>query len=120
MKKIISFVTAICFLFAISINTVYAQGFVNYRIPNISRYDSLEDVINAAASLIQPLFLLTFGAMLLVGAFTLLTSQGDEEKVASSRKTITAAIIGFIIAVIAPTIVNLLLNILGVDGLNTL
>lgn len=91
---------------------------VNFRIPNPSRFESLEDIINALASLIRPIFLITFGAMLLVGAFLLLTSQGDEEKIANSKKTITAAIIGFSIAVLAPTIAGLVVNLLGVEGFN--
>ena len=93
-----------------------ASAQVNFKIPNPSKYNSLEDVINALASLIRPLFLITFGAMILVGAFLLLTSQGDEEKIANSKKTITAAIIGFTIAVLAPTIAGLVVNFLGVDG----
>lgn len=95
--------------------TTFAQN-INYQIPNPSKYNSLEDIISAAASLIRPIFLITFGAMIIYGAFMLLTSSGNEEKVQTSRKTITAAIIGFIIAVFAPTLVNFALNLVGVEG----
>lgn len=94
----------------------YAQD-LNYKIPNPSRYDNLEEIISAAGSLIRPLFLITFGAMLLVGAFLVLTSRGDEEKIENGKKTIMASIIGFVIAALAPTFVNFISSFIGVDGL---
>jgi hypothetical protein len=98
---------------------VLAQN-VSYKIPNPSNIGSLEELINLGASLIRPLFVITFGAMILYGAFLLLSSQGDAEKVANSRKTIIAAIIGFVIAVFAPTILNLVTSLVGVEGLSVL
>lgn len=117
MRKIIlsSFLSLGTLLILVS--TASAQN-SNYAIPNPSRYDSLEDLISAAASLIRPVFLVTFGAMIIFGAFMLLTSSGDEEKIQTSRKTIIAAIVGFVIAVFAPTIVNFALSLVGVEGFN--
>ena len=46
--------------------------------------------------------------MVLVGAFQLITSAGDPEKVSQGRKTITYAAIGLVIALIAGGIVNLI------------
>ncbi|MCA9381455.1 hypothetical protein KC678_04275, partial [Candidatus Dojkabacteria bacterium] len=99
-KLLFSFTLALVMLISLPAKA-YAQN-INYKIPNPTRYNSLEDIIGAAGSLIRPLFLLTFGAMLLVGAFLVLTSQGNEEKIENGKKTIMAAIIGFAIAALAP------------------
>ncbi len=102
-------------IFPFFVIEISAQN-LGLKIPNPSRYDSLEEIISAAGSLIRPLFLITFGAMLLFGAFILLTSQGDEEKIQNSRKTMIAAIIGFVIAALAPTVVGIITSFLGVES----
>ena len=51
------------------------------QIPNPSKFNSLPDIINALTSLIVPVFLLTFTAMLLFGAFKWLTARDDAEQV---------------------------------------
>lgn len=99
---------------------VAAQGLTNvgqnYTIPNPTRYSSLEDIINALTSLIRPVFIITFGAMILYGGWVRLTSQGNPDKVKSSSQIIVAAIVGFAIAVFAPTIVDFAGKLLGIQG----
>lgn len=46
--------------------------------------------------------------MILVGAFQLMTSAGNPEKVSKGRKTIMYAAIGFVLALIAGGIVNII------------
>lgn len=116
MKKI-SFMFFTIFLGLVS--KVNAQQF-SYRIPSPTKYQSLEDVVSALGNLIQPIFILTFLAMILYGAWVRLTSQGNAEKLTSSNKIITAAIVGFVLAVLAPSIVNIVTGLLGVSGLDTL
>lgn len=121
MKKIlkISLTLSISVVYLLAFTSVsYAQ--VNFAIPNPSRFNSLEDIISAAASLIQPLLIITFGAMIIVGAFLILSSQGQEEKIENGKKTITAAIIGFAIAVLAPTLVTLVSDLIGIDAFDTI
>lgn len=88
----------------------------NFVIPNPTRYADLEDLINAVTSLIRPIFVLTFGAMVLYGGWVRLTSQGNPDKIKSSSQIIVAAIVGFAIAVFAPTIVDFAGRLLGVTG----
>lgn len=114
-NKIVFTVSSLLMTISLFMTTAYAQN-INYKIPNPSKYDSLEEIISAVGSLIRPAFLLTFGAMIIVGAFYMMTSKGDEEKVMTAKKTITAAIIGFLIAALAPTIANFVTNLLGVEG----
>ncbi len=94
---------------------VSAQN-TGYKIPCPSRVCSLEEFISLIGSLIRPIFLVTFGAMIMYGAFLLLTSRGNEEQIENSKKTIMAAIIGFSIAALAPTIVGIITSFLGVEG----
>lgn len=115
-KNVLVFFISFFILSSIFLAPASAQP-INYRIPNPSRYDSLEEVISAAGSLIRPVFLLTFGAFILLGAITLLTSQGEAEKIEKAKRTITTAIIGFVIAVFAPTFANLVLGLVGADNL---
>jgi Type IV secretion system pilin len=53
--------------------------------------------------------------MILVGAFQLMTSSGDPEKVSQGRKTILYAAIGFAIALIAGGITSLIKSLIGVS-----
>lgn len=117
-KRLISFIVlAQSVLMALP---VAAQGLTNvgqnYTIPNPTRYGSLEDIINAVTSLIRPVFIITFGAMVLYGGWVRLTSQGNPDKVKSSSQIIVAAIVGFAIAVFAPTIVDFAGKLLGIQG----
>jgi len=113
------------FLILTKLSTISAQADPDTRylsptptIPNPSVYGSLEELINGAAQFIRPLFLITFGAMILISAATIMTAQSDAAKVQSGRQILTAAIIGFVLAVFAPAIVNFVTGLLGVTGFN--
>lgn len=103
-------------LFFTFINLAHAQPQFVPQIPNPTRFNSAEDIINVASGLIVPAFIIGFGAMLFVGAATYLSAGDDQEKVKKARNTIIAAIIGFTLAVLAPTIMNFVAGILGVEG----
>jgi hypothetical protein len=53
--------------------------------------------------------------MVLVGAFKLITSSGDPEKVSEGRKTILYAAVGLAIALVAGGIVTIIKSLLGVS-----
>lgn len=112
MKRKISGLIGVIMLTATT--NLHAAGLI----PNPSRIDSLEELINALAALIRPIFLVTFTIMILYGAFVYLTARDDANKVQSARSIIIAAIIGFVIAVFAPVIVDLVAKFLGVPGLS--
>lgn len=103
------------------ISAVHAQGTLDFgRLPNPSRYDSLQDVVSAASSVIRPGFILLFAAMIIYGAVLITTARDNDEQIESAKKTIAAATIGFAIAVFAPTIADLILSVIGVEGFGTL
>ena len=55
--------------------------------------------------------------MLLVGGFNFLFSAGDQKKLAQARGTLTGAILGLVIIVVAYLIINALSIFLGVEDL---
>lgn len=108
MKKILVIVFSLAL---VPLNKLHAVGVI----PNPSRINSLEELINLFAGLIRPVFLVTFIAMLLYGAFMYTTAGDSPDKVKTARSIIIAAIIGFSIAVFAPGIVSIVSNFLGVS-----
>jgi hypothetical protein len=116
-KKIIYSILSVLLIAQILQTNYYVSA--TAIIPNPSKFNTLEEVINALVQLIRPVFLLTFLAMLIYGAFIYLTARDDENKVKSARSTMIAAIIGFTLAVFAPAIVDFVAKLLGVPGLTT-
>ena len=117
MKNLKALIIPGLFLASGIFNRVGAQEIGNFQFPNPTRFESLEDVINALLSLLVPIFVVTFAAMILYGAWTWLTSQGDSDKITRARNIIIAAIIGFAIAVLAPSIASIVGGFLGIQGL---
>lgn len=88
----------------------------NFTIPNPTRYNSLEDIINALTSLIRPLFILTTAGLILYGAWVRSTAQDNADNIKKSRDIILGSLIGLGIAVFAPTIVDFFGRLIGVQG----
>lgn len=129
MRKMYAYLLTTTIVFTLilltTLSTISATGYTDPdtrylsptpTIPNPSVYGSLEELISGAAQFIRPLFLITFGAMILVSAGTIMTAQSDATKVQSGRQILIAAIIGFALAVFAPAIVNFVTGFLGVTG----
>ncbi len=121
MRKLARFTSIALFLFVMGIFAVQVSAQSNLGIPSIPNptiFNNLEEVVNFAAQLIRPIFILTFIGMILYAAFVWLTSQGDEKKIETARKIIIAAIVGLAIAVFAPAITSIVASFLGVQTLN--
>lgn len=116
LKRLFNIFIALAILFYPS--KVFAQNLGIPSIPNPTIFEDLEQIINFAAQLIRPAFILTFIGVILYAAAVWLTSQGDDKKIEKSRKIIVAAIIGLAIAVFAPTITGVVASLLGVDTIN--
>jgi hypothetical protein len=72
----------------------------SFKIPNPTKFNSLEDIINTFTPLILPGFILLMGGLIVYAGAIRMTSKGDPEKVKQSTQIITAAIGGFVIALI--------------------
>ena len=66
-------------------------------------------VISALLSIATPIM----GIMILIGGFQIMTAQGDTEKVGNGRKTITYAVIGFVIILMAKAAVLIVISIVN-------
>lgn len=56
--------------------------------------------------------------MIIVGGFRYILASGDEKATAAAKQTITFAVVGLVIALLAVTMVSILGNILGAKDLN--
>ena len=85
-------------------------------IPNPSRFDSVEDIINTLGNLIRPVVIIALIAIVMYGGWVRLTSQGNPDKIARSSQIIVSGLIGFAIIALAPVIVEFLGSLLGISG----
>jgi hypothetical protein len=72
----------------------------------------LDIIIRALLAIAAPIAVL----MILVGAFQILTAGGSAEKVENGRKTITYAVVGFVIVLFASSFVYIIKSFFGVQS----
>lgn len=83
--------------------------------PPARYFNSIGGIVNILISLVMTIAALTFGVMLLISAYKILTAGENAEAVDSAKKTATFAIIGLVIIFMAYTFVRLLAWILNVN-----
>ncbi|OGK22034.1 hypothetical protein A3C23_03040 [Candidatus Roizmanbacteria bacterium RIFCSPHIGHO2_02_FULL_37_13b] len=82
--------------------------------PNGTPINTMADVISIVLKFLIPFAGILLFVYLVWGGFTLLTSQGEPEKIGSGKKKITYAIFGFILLVFSYLLVGIISRILGV------
>lgn len=70
-------------------------------------------ILNVLSSLSTAAVILTVGYVV-YGGFTFIASQGDPGKIAAAKKTLTNAVIGLAISLLATVIINTIIKILTV------
>ncbi len=86
-------------------------GGSSVQLSNPLGIDNLQTVLERAVPLVIPLAASVVTIMVLYGAFLMLFSAGNEEKVSQGRKTILYAAIGFFVVLVASSIPALIRNI---------
>lgn len=81
----------------------------------LSTGDLRGTVVNVIQSLLGVLGILAL-VIILLGGFRWMTSGGNEENVASAKKTIAAGIVGVAIILFAFAIVSFVFNVMGVSS----
>ncbi len=109
MRKIINVATAFLFFNALTVN-VFAATIEN---PVSPAFANVSQILSTFSALIVPIAIFLFLIMIIYGGFTKLTAAGDAEKEAKAMKILEAGIIGFVIIVLAPLIVNIITSLLG-------
>ena len=109
-KRILVLLSIIIFL--LSAQFVLAQ----IEFPNpISKYETLQDLINAVANFIFWVSLAITPLMVLVGAFYIMTAAGNPKNVQLGQKIILYAAIGLVLILFARGIVALVRYVMGVS-----
>jgi len=117
MKRLkILFLTFLVTLFVPATTFAQPTTIGGITVPNPSKYDNLEEIINTLGGLVRTVVIVVFLLMLMYGGWVRLTAKDDAEKVASSTKIIVAAIVGFVIIALAPVIMQFVSSLLGVSG----
>lgn len=83
------------------------------EIPNPLKVRSISELIDRVVNYIIGIATIIFPLVIIYGAFQLLTTGGDIEKAILGRKTITYAVIGYVLILISKGITMIVANILG-------
>jgi hypothetical protein len=89
---------------------VHAQGTVN--VPNPLGVSKFEPVLERIADGMFTVAIPLVGIMGLYGGFQIITAAGNEEKFSAGRKTLLYAAIGFIVVMLASSIVRIIVSLL--------
>ena len=84
----------------------------------VAKISDLETVIGNVISYALGFAGIVLFILLLIGGFRFITSGGDPKAVEGARKTLTSAIAGLIIILLAYVILVLITNLTGVDVTN--
>lgn len=126
MKKFLPVILAAVTFFSLSIAPAYAQGSNVNPCPGASQFralcnlnaNNIGGIVGAAVTFILVIAVLIALFFLILGGIRWITSGGEKAKVDSARQTITAAIIGLVIAFLAFFILSLALSFFGLSLTN--
>ena len=74
---------------------------------------SFSDVLGAIGSFLLAIAVPLCGIMVVVGGFQMLTSAGDPTKFSNGKKTLIYAAVGFVVVLLASSVVPVIKSILG-------
>lgn len=94
---------------------VYALNLANPAVNPISRISTVSTLINVVVPLLMTVGGFIFLVMLLIGAFTYLTSAGQQEQLKKAQQTLSFAVLGLVIIIASFIIVKVIGIILKVD-----
>lgn len=92
--------------------TAYAQAPID---PEAADFSGLETVVSNFLGLATALGGMLAVVMLFIGGFKYITSRGDPKGVDAARNTITWAIVGLVLIVVAYLVLRLIRDFTGVD-----
>lgn len=126
MKKLLTAILAAVTFFSLTVAPAYAQGQNVNPCPGANQFralcnlnaNNIGGIVGAAVTFILVIAVLIALFFLIFGGIRWITSGGDKAKVDSARQTITAAIIGLVIAFLAFFILSLALSFFGLSLTN--
>lgn len=93
---------------AVNISQFFGSGLISLGGGDID--DLMEGKVVSIINLIINISGLVAVIMIIIGGYTMITSGGNSEKVASGQKTLTAAIIGLVIVLLARVLIYFVLD----------
>ena len=81
-------------------------------IPNTFKFDTLEEALSAIANFLFIISIPIAVIFIIIGGFQFATAAGNPEKINAGKKTITWAVIGIVVLLVAGSIAKLIENIL--------
>lgn len=75
--------------------------------------DDFSQLFSNITSLIRPIIILSFLGIMIFGGYLKMTAAGNAEQEEKAAKTFVAGIIGFVIIILAPLIVSVVQQIIG-------
>lgn len=85
---------------------------LSFSLKNPLEFDSIEELLDKIAGFLFRISIPLLAIMIIIGAFYLMTAGGNEDKIKTGKKTITWAVIGFVIILLAASIAALIKNLL--------
>lgn len=95
-----------------------AYAAVDFSQPNVNpvaKFGNLSKLLNQVLPTLMIVSSLVCLAMLLVGAFSYVTSSGEQEKTQKARKTITYSILGLVLIFLSYLLVTVVSYITGIQ-----
>jgi hypothetical protein len=109
LSKILLITSVFLLLFIFSFQISY--GTTTFHNPIAA--NTLTDFFNNVLSWLRGIIVIIAIIFILIGGVLYMTSAGDEKRITTAKNTVTAAIIGLIIAVASPTFLKEILAVLG-------
>jgi hypothetical protein len=81
--------------------------------PNPLQYDTVEEVFTSIITTAQTIVVLLALVFIIIGALIYITSAGDTKRIDWAKKAISAALIGLVIIMVAPSFLKEIANVFG-------
>lgn len=99
--------------FADTITPTTQTGITSITIPNPLKANNIPDLINNIVTYLIEIATIILPLVLIYAAYLLMTTGGDIEKAILGRKTITYAVVGYILILISKGVTMIIASILG-------
>lgn len=96
------------------IKKVFAVDFSQSNVNPVAQFSNISTILNQVLPTLMIVASLVCLAMLLMGAFSYVTSSGEQEKLQKARKTITYSIIGLILIFLSYLMVRVMSFVTGI------
>jgi len=110
---------ALVFTMSLFAGNVFGATPENPSFDNPIAYASVDKLLAAVATTVQGIVAALAVLMIVIAGILYMTSAGDQGKVETAKKAVTAALIGLALALAAPALLKEIYDVLGASGAPT-